>query len=175
MRTLYFRSVVPSSSFFLFSSPNLSGHRVHVYHTYLIATIVMTFRVLEGHPHIARTFMINCDFSYFWHVLWFLCICRASCTQCCSVVLVSVVHKVAMSTAPSNCNQSQLSSVTYLLRQLHRRQCPLTVPVSAAEGNLRSLLAFRVDAEDDVLKQHSATAGKNAIYISKTSQNELIR
>ena len=45
--------------------------------------------------------------------------------------------------------------------------------VSAAEGNLRSLLAFRVDAEDDVLKQHLATAGKNAIYISKTTQNQL--
>jgi len=55
----YFRSVVPSSSFFLFSSPNLSGHRVHVYHTYLIVAIVMTFRVLEGHPHIARIF--KCD------------------------------------------------------------------------------------------------------------------
>jgi len=67
-----------------------------------------------------------------------------------------------------------LSSVTYLLLQLHRRQCPLTVPVSTAEGNLRSLLAFRVDAEDDVLKQHLDTAGKNAIHILKTSQNELI-
>ena len=35
------------------------------------------------------------------------------------------------------------------------------------------MLAFRVDAEDDVLKQHLATAGKNAIYISKTTQNQL--
>ena len=43
-----------------FSSPNLSGRRVHVYHTYLIAAIVMTLRVLEGHPHIARIF--KCDF-----------------------------------------------------------------------------------------------------------------
>jgi len=50
----------------------------------------------------------------------------------------------------------------------------VTEPVSAAEGNLRSLLAFRVDAEDDVLKLHLATAGKNAIYTSKTTQNELI-
>ena len=30
MRTLYFRSVVSSSSFFLFSSPNLSRHRLDV-------------------------------------------------------------------------------------------------------------------------------------------------
>ena len=44
----------------LFSSPNLSGRRVRVYHTCLIAAIVMTFRVLEGHPHIARIF--QCDF-----------------------------------------------------------------------------------------------------------------
>jgi len=58
MRILYFRSVVPS--FFLFSSPNLSGRRVRVYHTYLIAAIVMTFRVLEGHTHIAR--ILKCNF-----------------------------------------------------------------------------------------------------------------
>ena len=90
------------------------------------------------------------------------------------MVLVSVVYSVEMSTAPSSRNQSQLLSVTYLLLQLHLRQCSLAVPVSAAEGNLRSLLVFRVDAEDDVLKQHLATAGNNAIYISKTPQNELI-
>jgi len=33
---------------------------VDVCHTYLIAAIVMTVRVLEGHPHIARIF--KCDF-----------------------------------------------------------------------------------------------------------------
>ena len=44
----------------LFSSPNLSGSRVHFYHTYLIAAVVITFRVLEGHPLIARIF--KCDF-----------------------------------------------------------------------------------------------------------------
>ena len=48
-------------------------------------------------------------------------------------------------------------------------------PVSASQGNFRSLLTFRVDAGDTVLKQHLATAGKNATYISKTTQNELIR
>ena len=37
------------------------------------------------------------------------------------------------------------------------------------------LLAFRVDAGDAVLKQHLATAGKNATYISKMTQNALIR
>jgi len=60
MQTLYFRSVVPSSSFFFFSSLTLSSRRLDVYHTYLIAAIVMTFRVLEGHPDIARIF--KCDF-----------------------------------------------------------------------------------------------------------------
>ena len=48
-------------------------------------------------------------------------------------------------------------------------------PISAAQGNFRSLLTFRIDAGDAVLKQHLATAGKNATYISKTTQNELIR
>jgi len=33
MRTLYFCPVV-SSSIYLFSSPNLSSHRLDVYHTY---------------------------------------------------------------------------------------------------------------------------------------------
>ena len=46
---------------------------------------------------------------------------------------------------------------------------------SASQGNFRSLLAFRVDAGDAVLKEHLATAGKNATYISKTTQNELIQ
>jgi len=32
MQTLYFYPVISSSSFFFFSSPNLSGHRVDVYH-----------------------------------------------------------------------------------------------------------------------------------------------
>jgi len=32
MRTLYFHPVISSSSFFFFSLPNLSGHRVDVYH-----------------------------------------------------------------------------------------------------------------------------------------------
>ena len=173
MRILYFRSVVPSSSFSFFSSPNLSGRRVHVYHTYLIAAIVMTFRVLEGHPHIARIF--KCNFRILaclmvsLHLQSFL-----YSMLCCGVGFSgSLSGDVDSETAPSSRNQSPLSSVTYLLLQLHRRQCPLAVPVSAAEGNLRSLLAFRVDTEDDVLKQHLATAGKNAIYISKTTQNQL--
>jgi len=33
MGTLYFCPVVSSSFFLLFSSPNLSGHRLDVYHT----------------------------------------------------------------------------------------------------------------------------------------------
>ena len=33
MRTLYFGPVVSSSLFYLFSSPNLSGRRLDVYHT----------------------------------------------------------------------------------------------------------------------------------------------
>ena len=48
-------------------------------------------------------------------------------------------------------------------------------PTSASEGNFRALLAFRVEAGDRTLKQHLATAGRNATYLSKTSQNELIR
>lgn len=43
-----------------------------------------------------------------------------------------------------------------------------------SEGNFRALLRFRVDAGDQALADHLKTAPKNASYISKTSQNELI-
>ena len=123
--------------------------RVHVYHTYLIAAIEMTFRVLEGHLHIARIF--KCDFRIFGT--------SHGSSASAELLVLNVVlwcwfqwftQWICRQTAPSSRNQSQWSSVTYLLLQLHRRQCPLAVPVSAAEGNLRSLLAFRVDPEDDV-------------------------
>jgi len=134
----------------------------------------MIFMVLEGHPHIARIF--QCNFRIY--VSWFLCICRASCTQCCTVVLVSVVHSVEMSTDSSQQSQPQPVVVSDIPAASTASTTASTScvakPVSTAEGNLRSLLAFRVDPEDDILKQHLATAGKNAIYISKTTQNELI-
>jgi len=41
------------------------------------AADVMTLSVLEGHPAFASLF--KCDVSYLWHVMWSLCICRASC------------------------------------------------------------------------------------------------
>ena len=41
-------------------------------------------------------------------------------------------------------------------------------------GNVHALLILHVDAGDDVLKNHLERCGKNAIYISKTVQNELI-
>ena len=41
-------------------------------------------------------------------------------------------------------------------------------------GNFQALLDFRVDSGDDVLKEHFATAPKNATYRSKTTQNDLI-
>jgi len=44
---------------------------------YLIAAIVMTLSVLEGHSPIASLF--KCNISYLWHLTWSLCICRASC------------------------------------------------------------------------------------------------
>ena len=53
----------------------------------------------------------------------------------------------------------------------HRDNDSLDVekPVSIAQGNFRSLLAFRVDTGDAAPKEHLATAGKNA-----TTQNDLI-
>ena len=41
-------------------------------------------------------------------------------------------------------------------------------------GNFQALLQFRIDAGDEVLKEHLLTAQHNAIYTSKTKQNEMI-
>jgi hypothetical protein len=46
--------------------------------------------------------------------------------------------------------------------------------IDYTEGNLRALLQLMVECNDDVLKQHLATTGKNATYISPVSQNVLI-
>ena len=41
-------------------------------------------------------------------------------------------------------------------------------------GNFQSLIEFRVESGDSVLKEHFATCGKNATYRSPTIQNELL-
>ena len=41
-------------------------------------------------------------------------------------------------------------------------------------GNFRSLLAFRVDSGDELLKEHISLAPRNAVYTSNTIQNNLI-
>ena len=46
--------------------------------------------------------------------------------------------------------------------------------VHTNHGNFLALLHFRVQAGDDILKDHLETAARNAIYTSKTVQNELI-
>lgn len=42
------------------------------------------------------------------------------------------------------------------------------------EGKFRALLRFRIDAGDLTLKDHFQTAPKNATFISKTTQNDLL-
>ena len=44
----------------------------------------------------------------------------------------------------------------------------------ANHGNFLALLHFSVQAGDEVLKQHLRTAAGNALYTSKTVQNEMI-
>ena len=43
------------------------------------------------------------------------------------------------------------------------------------DGNSRMLLRFCVNSGNDFLKQHLESAACNATYISKTTQNELIK
>ena len=42
-------------------------------------------------------------------------------------------------------------------------------------SNFLSLLLFRIDAGDEILRKHLLTAGRNAMYTSKETQNELIQ
>ena len=49
-----------------------------------------------------------------------------------------------------------------------------TTSTSINKGNFKALLDMRIDAGDDVLKQHLSEGPKNATYISKTAQNELL-
>lgn len=46
--------------------------------------------------------------------------------------------------------------------------------ITGKEGIFRSLLAFRLDFGDNILKDHFKSCGKNATMISKTIQNEII-
>ena len=41
-------------------------------------------------------------------------------------------------------------------------------------GNFQALLEFRIDSGDQTLKHHLETAPRNATYVSKTIQNEMI-
>ena len=51
----------------------------------------------------------------------------------------------------------------------HIEEAPQSNP-----GNFLALLRFRVESGDSVLAHHLASAGANALYTSKTTQNELI-
>ena len=46
--------------------------------------------------------------------------------------------------------------------------------INFAQGNLRATLQLMVTCNDEELRQHLNTAGKNAMYISPMSQNRLI-
>ena len=50
----------------------------------------------------------------------------------------------------------------------------ITNGISYAQGNLRATLQLMVTCNDEELRQHLSTAGKNATYISPMSQNQLI-
>lgn len=56
----------------------------------------------------------------------------------------------------------------------HRDDGKLQTDESFEGGNFRALLKFRIDAGDEDLASHIHSSGKNASYISKTTQNEII-
>lgn len=46
--------------------------------------------------------------------------------------------------------------------------------ITGKEGIFRSLLAFRIDSRDNILKDHMKSCGKSSTMISKIVQNEII-
>ncbi|KAJ3649397.1 hypothetical protein Zmor_021144 [Zophobas morio] len=56
----------------------------------------------------------------------------------------------------------------------HRDDGDLESESSSGEGNFRALLKFRIDAGDEILLDHVNNCAKNASYISKSTQNDLI-
>ena len=48
-------------------------------------------------------------------------------------------------------------------------------PADSHSGNFHALLQFHIDAGDCVLKEYLQMASKNAIYTSKTLQNDMIK
>jgi len=58
--------------------------------------------------------------------------------------------------------------------RVHRDVGDLIQNIVNNEGNFRELLKFRIDSGDDVLKNYLQNCPKNASFISKTEQNDLI-
>ena len=78
-------------------------------------------------------------------------------------------------------NRQKLSSIMKTIILCGRQNFALrghrddaTCTDSGNPGNFRALLNFRVDSGDKILETHLKNAPKNATYISKTVQNELI-
>lgn len=73
-----------------------------------------------------------------------------------------------------------IESIIFLGRQNiplrgHRDDGELTSSSVINEGNFRELLRFRVEAGDKILQNHLENSSATATYISKTTQNEIIR
>ena len=51
---------------------------------------------------------------------------------------------------------------------------PVELNDSSSKGSFQALLKFRVDAGDEVLKEHLETCSLNATYTSKETQNQMI-
>lgn len=46
--------------------------------------------------------------------------------------------------------------------------------IKTSEGNFKNLIKFRIEAGDNVLKDHVSDSKKNAMYLSPKIQNSLI-
>ena len=56
----------------------------------------------------------------------------------------------------------------------HRDHGPLSLEeLIENDGNFRALLQYRIDREDEVLRQHASTCSLNALYLSYKIQNDI--
>lgn len=77
-------------------------------------------------------------------------------------------------------NVETLNSIIKCLEFCGRQGIPIrghrddSTSCSLNKGNFNALLDMRIDAGDEILKRHLLEGPKNASYISKTTQNDLL-
>jgi hypothetical protein len=70
-------------------------------------------------------------------------------------------------------NDNVMKSVLHCIEFCGHRDDATNEDPDANLGNFKALVEFRMEAGDNVLRQHLENCKKNATYMSKTAQNDI--